>query len=102
MSSTIEGRDDRAREDDPDLGLADDDEEQLPEASNGVNGDGTREQGLKDNSMAHIEEDIPDLAGQDHTSIGLPESPLVAQLGSSDSVDEIGSNPDDTPSLRVC
>ncbi|KAL2853138.1 Golgi CORVET complex core vacuolar protein 8-domain-containing protein [Aspergillus pseudodeflectus] len=99
MSSTIEGRDDRAREDDPDLGPADDDE-QLPEASNGVNGDGTREEGLEDNSMAHIEEDIPDLAGQNHASIELPESPRAAQLGPSDSVDEIGSNPDDTPSLR--
>ncbi|KAJ0421847.1 Golgi CORVET complex core vacuolar protein 8-domain-containing protein [Aspergillus carlsbadensis] len=100
MSSTIEGRDDRAREDDPDLGEAANGDEQLPEASNGVNGDGTREEGLEDNSMAHIEEDIPDLVGENHASIELPGSPRVAQLDSSESVDEIGSNPDYTPSFR--
>ncbi|KAL2849185.1 Golgi CORVET complex core vacuolar protein 8-domain-containing protein [Aspergillus pseudoustus] len=96
MSSTIEGRDDRAREDDLDLGQEEDDE-QLPETRNGANGNETWAQ---DDSMAHIEEDIPDLAGQNHASIELLESPRVSQLNLSDSVDEIGSNPDDTPSLR--
>ncbi|KAL2802271.1 Golgi CORVET complex core vacuolar protein 8-domain-containing protein [Aspergillus granulosus] len=100
MSSTIEGRDDRAREDDLDLGQEEEEDEQLPEASNGVNGDGNRVEGLHEGSMAHIEEEIPDLASQNHASIELPGSPRVAQLTSSDSVDEIDSNPDDTPSLR--
>ncbi|KAL3457084.1 Golgi CORVET complex core vacuolar protein 8-domain-containing protein [Aspergillus heterothallicus] len=95
MSFTTEGRDDRAREDDLDLGQEEDDE-QLPEASNEVNGDETQPEGVQDDSMVHIEEDIPDLAVQNHASTEQPESPRVAP----DSVDDIGSNPDDTPSLR--
>ncbi|KAL4917001.1 Golgi CORVET complex core vacuolar protein 8-domain-containing protein [Aspergillus aurantiobrunneus] len=110
MSSTIEGRDDWAREDDLDLGQ--DEDEQLPEAaSNGIIEDGTPSEALKDGPIAHVEEDIPDLASQNHASgkavpsseidsnDALP-SPQLAQLGSTDGVDDIVSNPDDTPSLR--
>ena len=117
MSSTIEDRDDWAREDDLDLGQAED--EHLPAAaSNGVIEDGIPPEDLKDGSIAHIEEDIPDLASQNHVSgkagtvpdqvdsDEVPSSPStpkarLAQMGSPDDADDIGSNPDDTPSLRV-
>lgn len=117
MSSTIESRDDWAREDDLDLGQAED--EHLPAAaSNGVIEDGIPPENLKDGSIAHMEEDLPDLASQNHVSgkadpvpdevdsNDVPSSPStpkprLAQMGSPDDADDIGSNPDDTPSLRV-
>lgn len=117
MSSTIESRDDWAREDDLDLGQAED--EHLPAAaSNGVIEDGIPSENLKDGSIAHIEEDLPDLASQNHVSgkadpvpdevdsNDVPSSPStpkprLAQMGSPDDADDIGSNPDDTPSLWV-
>jgi len=117
MSSTIESRDDWAREDDLDLGQAED--EHLPAAaSNGVIEDGIPSENLKDGSIAHKEEDLPDLASQNHVSgkadpvpdevdsNDVPSSPStpkprLAQMGSPDDADDIGSNPDDTPSLRV-
>ncbi|KAL2823170.1 Golgi CORVET complex core vacuolar protein 8-domain-containing protein [Aspergillus cavernicola] len=104
MSSTIEGRDDWAREDDLDLGQEDD--EPLPAASNGVAGDGISAEGLENSSMAHIEEDFSELASQNHVSReavdtnDISPSPRPAQVGSSDSIDDLASIPDDTPSLR--
>ncbi|KAL4784174.1 Golgi CORVET complex core vacuolar protein 8-domain-containing protein [Aspergillus varians] len=108
MSSTIEGRDDWAREDDLDLGQ--DEDEQPPAASNGVIDDAVPSQSLKDGSIAHVEEDIPDLASQNRVSRkagpveidshDVPLSPRLAQMGPVDSIDDIVSNPDDTPSLR--
>lgn len=118
MSSTIEGRDDWAREDDLDLGQAED--EHLPAAaSNGVIEDGIPSEDLKEGSIAHIEEDLPDLVSQNHVSgkadpvpdevvdsNDVPSSPStpkprIVQMGTPDDADDFGSNPDDTPSLRV-
>ncbi|KAL4866804.1 hypothetical protein BDV12DRAFT_172286 [Aspergillus spectabilis] len=107
MSSTIEGRDDWAREDDLDLGQ--DEDELIPAASNGVIEDNFPPEGLNDGSITHVEEDIPDLAGRNHTEtkavsgdgdsidIGTP-SPRLPQVGGS--FDDNVSIPDDTPSLR--
>ncbi|KAL2863888.1 CORVET complex membrane-binding subunit VPS8 [Aspergillus lucknowensis] len=106
MSSTIEGRDDQAQEDDLDLGQEEEDE-QLLATSNGVNGDGVPAEGLGGGSMADTEEDLPDLASENHAStealvdaVDVPSSPQVTPKGASSSVDGIMSNPDDTPSLR--
>ncbi|KAL4907555.1 hypothetical protein BDW74DRAFT_149420 [Aspergillus multicolor] len=115
MSSTIEGRDDWAREDDLNLGQDHDQDEdelqQLPVAA--TNGTDVMEneipsEELKNGSIAYVEEDIPNLAAQNHVpgieadSPSPLQSPRPAQigLGSSDGVDDIASNPDDTPSLR--
>ncbi|KAL4802664.1 Golgi CORVET complex core vacuolar protein 8-domain-containing protein [Aspergillus unguis] len=127
MSSTIEGHDDwaRLRDDDPDLGLGqEDDEQQLPgpvATSNGVRGSEagvSKEEKLKDGPIARVEEDFEDLAtghesglkkagfdldsndrGVDHQSSQSP-SPLLSPRRVQDAVDDLGSNPDDTPSLR--
>ncbi|KAL4739155.1 Golgi CORVET complex core vacuolar protein 8-domain-containing protein [Aspergillus similis] len=117
MSSTIEGRDDWAREDDLDLGQ-DPDQDELqrhPAAaassnSNGVIEDGNLSEDLKDGSIAYIEEDIQDPAAQNHVSRKEPDStsplqsplqsPRPAWIGSSDGLDDVASNPDDTPSLH--
>lgn len=128
MSSTTEGRDDWAREDDLDLGQ--DEDEQLPaKVSNGVgvNGDSVPSENLNNGSIARVEEDLPDVAPQDHvqdqdygpgkagvvprdavpSSSSPSPSPLVSPrpapktMRSSEAVDDIVSNPDDTPSLRV-
>ncbi|KAL4887713.1 Golgi CORVET complex core vacuolar protein 8-domain-containing protein [Aspergillus karnatakaensis] len=110
MSSTTEGRDDWAREDDLDLGHAQDEDEQLPAASNGVVGDEFTSEEVNDSSIAHIEEDIPDLANGtpagvddgagegDSIDIGTP-SPTVRAFDAGPGEDS-GSIPDDTPSLR--
>jgi hypothetical protein len=118
MSFTIEGRDDWAREDDLDLGQdADQDELQLHPAaatssnSSGVIEDGNSSEELKDGSIAYIEEDIQYPAAQNHaptTELDSPsplqsplQSPRPARIGSSNGVDDVASNPDDTPSLHV-
>ncbi|KAL4967904.1 CORVET complex membrane-binding subunit VPS8 [Aspergillus stella-maris] len=131
MSSTIEGRDDWAREDDLDLGNDHIEDEQLPAAAvdNGVileDGVEASAEESKDGPIAQVEEDIPDLTGQGHiegtvdsgnaeaggtlgngvsspsplSSPSLPLHPAQTGLGSPDGVDDILSNPDDTPSLR--
>jgi hypothetical protein len=117
MSSTIEGRDDWAREDDLDLGQdPNQDELQLHPAaatssnSNGVIKSGNSSEELKDGSIAYIEEDIQDPAAQNHVSRTELDSPSPLQspiksprpeLIGSDGVDDVASNPDDTPSLHV-
>ncbi|KAL4995764.1 Golgi CORVET complex core vacuolar protein 8-domain-containing protein [Aspergillus recurvatus] len=117
MSSTIEGRDDWAREDDLDLGQDQDQDEpqQLPAAASSSNSNCIIEVGnpledLKDRSIAYVEENIPDLAAQNHvsrnevdpsTTLQWPlQSSRPARIGSSDGVDDVASNPDDTPSLH--
>lgn len=107
----IEGRDDRAREDELDLG-EEDQEHSLP-APNGAPDDATPEYGLGDDPMAHIEEDIPAVDSPDLTPAkntppvevdanDTPISPHLGQPGAPGSVDETASTPDDTPSLHVC
>ncbi|KAL4979495.1 Golgi CORVET complex core vacuolar protein 8-domain-containing protein [Aspergillus desertorum] len=117
MSSTIEGRDDWAQEDGVDLGLdQEQDELRKPPApansnnSNGVIEDGKLLEDLMDQSVAYVEDDIPNLAAQNHVSGKEVDSPSAlqsplhshspARLGFSDIVDDVASNPDDTPSLR--
>ncbi|KAL4931725.1 CORVET complex membrane-binding subunit VPS8 [Aspergillus undulatus] len=134
MSTTIEGRDDWAREEDLDLGQDPDQDEDeqaaLPTAAS--NGTAIEDEAavfpeeLQDGSIAQVREDIPDLAGQNHAEgrvatgngeVGVgdglndglsspspsqsPSLPLrMKEMGSSESFDDIVSNPDDTPSLR--
>ncbi|KAE8148021.1 Golgi CORVET complex core vacuolar protein 8-domain-containing protein [Aspergillus avenaceus] len=104
----IEGSDDRAREDELDLGH-EDGEDALPK-SNGISADADPHEGLENGSMAYIEEDLPDVASPDHTleksrshlnasPNDRPLSPRVRQLAAG-SVDETASTPDDTPSLH--
>ncbi|KAE8351843.1 Golgi CORVET complex core vacuolar protein 8-domain-containing protein [Aspergillus coremiiformis] len=108
MSSMIEGSDDRAREDELDLGQ--EDEEDVQSKSNGITADGGSHEAYEDGSMAYIE-DFPDVASANHTldksksplDVGagnLPLSPRTRQLGTPGSVDETTSTPDDTPSLH--
>ena len=87
MSSTTKGRDDWAREDDLDLGNDHNEDEQLPAAvvdngvvfENGVDVDASAEE-LKDESIAQVEEDIPDLTGQSLIE-GVVLFDLLLQLG---------------------
>ncbi|KAL3481206.1 Golgi CORVET complex core vacuolar protein 8-domain-containing protein [Aspergillus californicus] len=103
MSSTIEGRDDLAQEDDLDLGQ-EEEEKQLPAASNGVVGD-EKPSDFQNGAIKHIEENSSDLPSQNYASKeavssrvdsnDIPPSPLAPS-----SIDDIASIPDDTPSLR--
>ncbi|KAL5366656.1 Golgi CORVET complex core vacuolar protein 8-domain-containing protein [Aspergillus floccosus] len=106
MSSMIEGSDDRAREDELDLGHA-------AEEENGV-GEAFKSQELVDYaSMAHAEDDLPVVASSDQEpagnhissiSAGTPNASLSPQPGQSGdtpgSIDETASTPDDLPSLH--
>ncbi|KAB8272333.1 Golgi CORVET complex core vacuolar protein 8-domain-containing protein [Aspergillus minisclerotigenes] len=110
MSSMIEGSDDRAREDELDLG--EEDEGDVQPKSNGVSVDGVSPEGYAEGSMAYIEEDLPDVASPNNNSFdrrnpqldagtgNVPLSPRIRQLGTPGSVDETASTPDDTPSLH--
>ncbi|KAK1145925.1 Vacuolar protein sorting-associated protein 8 [Aspergillus melleus] len=109
MSSMIEGSDDRAREDELDLG--EEDLEYPHSTPNGALNDARLENGLGDDSMAQIEEDLPAVDGPDLTPAknappvdvdanDAPVSPRPGQPGAPGSVDETASTPDDTPSLH--
>ncbi|KAE8403750.1 hypothetical protein BDV37DRAFT_249195 [Aspergillus pseudonomiae] len=111
MSSMIEGSDDRAREDELDLG--EEDEGDVQPKTNGASVDGVSPEGYGEGSMAYIEEDLPDVASPNHSfdrrntqldagTGNIPLSPHIRQLGTPGSVDETASTPDDTPSLHVC
>lgn len=112
MSSMIEGSNDRAREDELDLG--EEDEGDVQPKSNGVSVDEVSPEGYAEGSMAYIEEDLPDVASPNNNSFdrrnpqldagtgNVPLSPRIRQLGTPGSVDETASTPDDTPSLHVC
>jgi hypothetical protein len=107
----IEGSDDRAREDELDLGQ--EDEGDMQPQSNGISIDGMPHEGYGNGSMAYFEEDLPDVASPNHTpdkskprrdtgTNNVPLSPRIKQLGAPGSVDETASTPDETPSLHVC
>jgi hypothetical protein len=110
MSSNIEGSDDRAREDELDLGQADEGA-LTPAQTRSVEDDGPREE-LENGTMAYFEEDISAEADQDQTpeksmpssdneAGNLPATPRISQLVAAGSPDETASTPDDTPSLHV-
>lgn len=106
----IEGSDDRARADELDLG--DEDQEYSHPTPNGTPDHARSTNGLGDDSMAYIEEDLPAVDSPDltpaknappvdvHTN-DAPVSPRPGQPGAPGSVDETVSTPDDTPSLHV-
>ncbi|KAI9372786.1 Golgi CORVET complex core vacuolar protein 8-domain-containing protein [Aspergillus egyptiacus] len=114
MSSTIEGRDDWAQEDNLDLGQEEEeeeeeDDEQLPETSNGLIENGLTGGVMEDASTTRLEEDIPGTARENQVPESipgqisrndLPASPRPMQMDSSGRADEIASIPDDTPSLH--
>lgn len=102
----IEGSDDRAREDELDLGHA-------AEEENGVKEAYKSQELVSHASMAYTEDDFPVVASSDqelagnHISIdpGTPDaslSPGPGQPGDTPgSIDETASTPDDLPSLHV-
>lgn len=99
MSSTIEGSDDRAREDELDLGQ--EDEVQAP---NGIldhgdsPADGPMVDGEEEPSALHV----LDASGTVKFSPQANESPQrQVPTGALGSADETASTPDDTPSLHV-
>lgn len=107
----IEGSDDRAREDELDLGEGD--EGDVQSKSNGISVDGVSTEGYGKSSMAYVEEDLPDVTSPNHSfdtrisqlddgTGNVPLSPRIRQLNTPGSVDETASTPDDTPSLHVC
>lgn len=103
MSSTIEGRDDWAREDELDLGQ--ENAELHPyRAGDGVimsNGDEPRDE--MDDSMIVGKEGGSFATDNRHHLAGAPveDQPKELLPRASGSVDEITSTPDDTPSLHV-
>ncbi|KAF9886819.1 Vacuolar protein sorting-associated protein 8 [Aspergillus nanangensis] len=109
MSSTIEGSDDRAREDGLDWGQVD--EEQTPPTHTGI-GEAAKPLDLvEDESMAYLDDDLPVVDSPGHDPFGKrisspgtddvdASSPQIGQPGPPASIDETASTPDDLPSLH--
>ncbi|KAA8643525.1 CORVET complex membrane-binding subunit VPS8 [Aspergillus tanneri] len=110
MSSMIEGSDDRAREDELDLGQ--ESQHYSEPTQNGIPEDPESGVELGDTSMAHVDADLPVVAAPNLTSennttslvevdtTDTPLSPYSGQPGGPGSVDETASIPDDSPSLH--